>query len=172
VSPTLPWMSLANIPKQSVLAAFIEDLSASITEGTARARATAASATHSEARREDDKDTRGLEESYLAAGQAQRVADLELERAAFRSMPRLVFDDETPLTVGALVLLEDEEAGERVLLITATSGGRKVTVDGRTVSALTPNAPLGLALLGRVVGDEIEIRVKRRRQVFELVDVR
>ncbi len=165
-------MSLANLSKQSVVTAFIDDLSAAITEGTARARATAASATHSEARKEDDKDTRGLEESYLAAGQAQRVADLELERAAFRAMPALAFDDETPLTVGALVLLEDEDGGERILLITTTSGGRKVTVDGRAVSAVTPNAPLGRALLGKIVGDEVEIRVKRRSQVFELVDVR
>ena len=34
-------------------------------------------ATHAEAKPENDKDTRGLEQSYLARGQAQRVAELE-----------------------------------------------------------------------------------------------
>lgn len=164
-------MSLAGLSKRAVLAAFVADLSASIAEGTARARATAASATHEESRREDDKDTRGLEESYLAAGQAQRVADLELERAALRALPAAAFDGDTPLTAGALVLLEDEAGGERVLLITTASGGRKVVVEGRAISAVTPMAPLGRALLGRTVGDEVEVEVKERIQTFEIIAV-
>jgi hypothetical protein len=34
-------------------------------------------ATHEEAKPENDKDTRALEQSYLARGQAQRVLDLQ-----------------------------------------------------------------------------------------------
>ncbi len=162
---------LSGLSKSAVIAAFLSDLTTAIAEATARARATASSATHEEARSEDDKDTRGLEESYLAAGQAQRVADLELERASFRSLPTRSFGEDTPLTAGALVLLADEDGAERVLLITTASGGRSVQVDGRTITAVTPGAPLGSALLGRVIGDEVEIVVKGRTQAFELVAV-
>ena len=43
-------------------------------------------ATHSEARPENDKDTRGLELSYLARGQAQRVAELQIVLGAVSEM--------------------------------------------------------------------------------------
>ena len=163
---------LDDLDKGAVLDAFAADLTAAIDEATARAKATAASATHAEARAENDKDTRGLEESYLAAGQAQRAADLELELAALKSLPRRAFDDSTPLTAGALVLLEDEDEAQRALLITTASGGRKVTVSGVTVHAVTPAAPLGRAVLGKVVGDDVSIVVKGRARDFEIVGAR
>ena len=62
------------------------ELRSRVRVATERARATARSATHAEAKQENDKDTRALEETYLAAGQAQRVAELELDLVEIRSL--------------------------------------------------------------------------------------
>ena len=164
-------MTLQTLSKDAVLAAFTADLTDAIAGAVARARATAASATHAESRSENDKDTRGLEESYLAAGQAQRAADLELELAALKTLPRRGFTGQTPITAGALVLLEDEDEAQQVVLIGTASGGRRVIVGGTTVHLVTPAAPIGRALLGRVTGDEVTLSVKSKKRVLSIVDV-
>lgn len=161
-----------SLDKQTVVDAFHASLDAAIADARARAKATAASATHAESKAENDKDTRAIEESYLAAGQAQRAADLELELAQLKALPSAPVDDDTPLRAGALVLIEDEDETQRALLITTASGGRSVTVDGWTVRAVTPHAPLGRALLRRTVGDEISLRIKGKQTDYTIVDVR
>ena len=54
-------------------------------------RAACEGATHEEAKPENDKDTRALEQSYLARGQASRIADLKASLAALRAMPVRAF---------------------------------------------------------------------------------
>src|SRR5688572_14200446 len=78
---------------------------------TARAahEAAAAAATDEEARPENDKDTRGLEQSYLARGHAQRVADLETAVATVSAMPVRTLSEADPIGVGALVAIEEDD---------------------------------------------------------------
>ncbi|MBA2542439.1 MAG: hypothetical protein H0V17_22550, partial [Deltaproteobacteria bacterium] len=78
-------------------------------------------ATHPEARAENDKDTRGLEQSYLARGQAQRVAELEAGVANVTAMALRAFGDGDPIASGALILVE--EGGKRTHYFVAPAGG-------------------------------------------------
>src|SRR5262249_3049381 len=84
-----------------------EELIAALTAtlDTARAAHAAAleGATHSEARAENDKDTRGLEQSYLARGQAQRVEELSVALAATEAMVWRSFTARDAIEVSALV---------------------------------------------------------------------
>jgi hypothetical protein len=74
--------------RAAVVAALVADLRVQIRVARDRAKATVESATHAESKQENDKDTLALEETYLAAGQAQRVAQLELDLLAIRSLPQ------------------------------------------------------------------------------------
>src|SRR4051812_25729481 len=56
-------------------------------------------ATHTEARAENPKDTRGLEQSYLARGQAQRVAELEAGLAAVSAFAVRSFGPSAPIAL-------------------------------------------------------------------------
>jgi transcription elongation GreA/GreB family factor len=160
---------LSELDKRVILSAIDRQLAAEIEAAAVRAKNTAASATHEEARPEDDKDTRAIEESYLARGQAQRVADLEHERALLRSMD-IAASPTGAAAVGSLVRLEDED-GERTVFLVTAGGGRRVVVKGLSILLVTPGAPLGAVLMGCREGDEFEITVKGRTRDVSVLDV-
>ena len=122
---------------------------------TARAAHAAAveGATHSEARAENDKDTRGLEQSYLARGLAGRVAELEGALSAIAQLPEGGGGART--TVGALITAEAGD-GKRVRYFLAPWGGGEVLTGD--VVVVTPSSPIGRALLGRELDDDVEIQ--------------
>lgn len=115
-------------------------------------------ATHAEARAENPKDTRGLEQSYLARGQAQRVAELATGVAAVEALALRAFGERDPVAMSALVTIDEEGATLRWFI--APAGGGNVLAGD--VAVVTPSSPLGKALVGKRVGDEVEIRLPGR----------
>jgi transcription elongation GreA/GreB family factor len=141
--------------KSALKAELISQLTAAH-EAAQRAHAAAhEGATHEEARPENDKDTRGLEQSYLARGQAQRVAELEAGLASVSALALRTFGPGAPVAMSALVSV-DEDGGEARLWL-APAGGGSVLAGG--VQVVTPGSPLGKALLGKRVDDEVELRL-------------
>jgi len=122
---------------------------------TARAahKAAVEGATHAEARPENDKDTRGLEQSYLARGVAQRAAELEAAVAATAGWQPRLFAVGAAIAVGALVEVDDDGRTRR-FLIAGHGGG--LTLPGE-ITVVTTASPIGRALLGRYVDDDCEV---------------
>ncbi len=133
---------------------------------TARAAHAAAveGATHTESRAENDKDTRGLEQSYLARGQAQRVAELDSAVADVTAMTIRRFTDDDPIAVGAVVTIAD---GQRYFIAPAGGGS---TVGG-DIQVITPASPIGRALAGKRVDDEVEVRIGGKTRELEITAV-
>jgi len=133
---------------------------------TARASHVAAveGSTHEEARPENAKDTRGLEQSYLARGRAQRVAELEAAIAETTALTLRTFTAAMPIAMTALVTVEDNAVEQRYFV--ASHGGGAVLAGG--VQVVTPSSPIGRVLLGRRIDDEVELRLpaKLRRLVI------
>jgi transcription elongation GreA/GreB family factor len=134
------------------------------------ARETAEAANHPEARPENDKDTRKLELSYLAQGQAARARELEATIATLVSQPPRAFRPDEAIALGALVTLESAGKTERVLLCSG-GGGSSIDDEHGAVRVVTPEAPLGRALLGKTAGDEIELTVAGRKRELLIVSV-
>lgn len=157
--------------KSSIIQALLASLQQEVERATQAAERSRHDATHEEARPENDKDTRALETSYLARGQAQRVVDLEdaCRRVAFMEVRDFAPDD--PIDLSALVLLESEEE-ERWYLLAAAGGGRTIDLEGTKIDILTPQAPLGRALVGRQRGDDLELTLGPRRRELSIVQVR
>ena len=65
----------------------------------------------------------------------------------------------------ALVALDDESEEESIYFVVPCAAGEKLEQDGTTIRTLTPGSPLGGALIGRRVGDEIELDLPGRRLV-------
>lgn len=113
-------------------------------------------ATGLDTKAENKYDTRGLEASYLVAGQAEQADELlraihAVEREAF---PDFDFDD--PIECGALVELEQD--GETRLYLLAPAGGGIVipSADGESVIVLGPGAPLAQKLIGSRSGSSLD----------------
>lgn len=139
--------------------ALVDELIARTRAAAETARAAHAAAvegtTHADARAENDKDTRGLEQSYLARGQAARVEELEAELAELETMAVRAFTARDAVAVGALVAVEEDD--ERRELLVAPCGGGTLLAGG--VQVVTPRSPLGRALLGRRVDDDVEVHL-------------
>ncbi len=132
-------------------------------------RATREGATHEEAKPENDKDTRALEQSYLARGQALRIQELTAGLAEVRAMPLRNFGPDAPAAMGALVVVEEEAAEPSVLFLIPHGGGSRIAL-GR-VQTITPKSPLGRAVLGKRTGDECEVVLGGKPRVLVVVDV-
>ena len=152
------------IDKRALVAKLREELAREIAAMRAAQKDTQKAATHEEAKPENDKDTRALEQSYLARGQAERVRDLE------RSDNALEFLVLRPCDKGMLgALVEVEHEGARAVYFLAPAGGAiRAAIDGTSVQVVTPEAPMGRALVGKEAGDVVEVRGKE----YEIVEVR
>lgn len=120
-------------------------------------RTTIEGATHEEAKPENDKDTRALEQTYLARGQGLRVETMRTTLAEVRAMA--VDLPPTHVALGALVTIEEED--ETSLLFIAPGGGG-ARLAAEKIQVVTPKSPLGAALVGRHVDDVSEVRIGGR----------
>jgi transcription elongation GreA/GreB family factor len=141
-------------------------------DDTARAAADArAAATHEEAKPENDKDTRGLEQSYLAAGQAARVAELQRSMGALRGV--VLNEPSVTVEVGAVVTLRDTDADTLSHIMVLPAGaGVTVDIDDVGVMVVTPQAPLARAIMGKRVDDEVEVKLGGKVRQFEIEAIR
>lgn len=106
-----------------------------------------------ETKQEGKYDTRATEASYLARGQAWRVAELRRLKAWFD-----VFDSARPgretIGVGSLVQLDGARSGWFLL---GPVGGPTAEVDGTVVRLISPKSPLGKAMGGLEAEDWFEV---------------
>jgi hypothetical protein len=156
--------------KREVLAALLTRMGELAEHKTAIAQATRQGATHAEAKPENDKDTRALEQSYLARGQAMRVEELIEQREQLRFMPLPTYGEDDPIGAGALVALESDQ-GTRVLFLAPHGGGIELTVAGSAVQVLTPQSALGALVLGRTLGDDVQLRVRGETREYVIAAV-
>ena len=153
--------------KQSLRDELLARMTADLVRLEEAHRASIEGATHEEARPENSKDTRALEQSYLARGQAMRVEEM---RRAVTEIAVMTLTPKEPgkVSLGALVVA-DEDGTERLLFV-APHGGGSTLADG-AVQVVTPTSPLGQALVGREAGDVCELSTGGRAREIELVEV-
>jgi transcription elongation GreA/GreB family factor len=127
-------------------------------------------ATHEEARPENDKDTRALEASYLARGQALRIEELRVGLGEVQAFVLRSFDDDAPIALGAWVTVTDDDDDASEVFLAPHGGGMRL--EGERVGVVTPRSPLGRALLGKRAGDDAEVVVDGKRRSLSIVEVR
>jgi transcription elongation GreA/GreB family factor len=134
------------------------------------ARESAEAANHPEARPENDKDTRKIELSYLAAGQAARARELEAGIAMVESLAAETPGARDQIMAGAVVTLD--VAGKRqCVILSPAGGGLKLEHERGAINVVTPVSPLGKALLGRTAGESFELVLAGRSNEVEILSV-
>ena len=144
-----------SLDKRAVLTAFQKSIRADLDAAVASQKQAHEDATHEEARPENDKDTRATESSYLARGLARRVADLQFASNAFKTLP---FKDLKAVALGALLSIEDEDESVAHYFVGPAAGGHAIEHEGVSIKVITPESPLGKAVLGKSPDDEVSFR--------------
>lgn len=128
-------------------------------------------ATHSESKAEDQYDTRGLEASYLAGAQADRASSLQSDLHLFKTLEIKKFGKKDAITATAVVTL-DCDGKESYYLLMPCSGGLSLQFEGKRIQVITPKSPIGEAILGKKVGDQIAILIQRQVRDYDIVNVK
>jgi transcription elongation GreA/GreB family factor len=165
---------MADIDKKALHEALKLQLQAELERAQKRAKDAADGATHEENRAEGDKDMRATEASYVARGQAGRASEMEEAFVRVSALELLDFKPGARIAISAVIeLLHD---GKRLLyFLVPAAGGERLSLGGVELQTLTPQSPLGRALLGASEGDEAELPARQageRPRVYEIVKVR
>lgn len=152
---------MVTLNKEAIVRALRAQLQAELEALTDSQRRAQEGAVHEESRPENDKDTRATEASYLARGLAKRVQEMRGVQSAFAALKVRSFTEDDDIRVGALVTLEDEEENLSYLLIAPKGGGLSVTFEGVLVRVVTPESPVGSAVMGMYVDDDVKFRTPR-----------
>lgn len=156
--------------KRELLKKFGEVIAQDLAVFTQAAIAAHEAATHAESKPEDQYDTRSVEASYLAGAQSKRAMELEEMHALYQHVDLKTFGPESPIASTALVQLESDGKPSLYLLM-PKGGGLSVSFEGKTVHVVTPLSPLGQAVMGRKVGDSVDVAVQRSIKEYEIVQV-
>ncbi|MBC7370970.1 MAG: GreA/GreB family elongation factor [Bdellovibrionaceae bacterium] len=135
------------------------------------ARSTHEAATHEESKPENEYDTRGLEASYLAGAQSKRIIETEELLVIFKHAELKHFTDQDRISATALIEIEFKgKVGFYFLM--PKGGGTSVTMDGTRIQVVTPNSPLGQALLGMKVGGTAIVENGTQMLEYDVLSIR
>lgn len=141
--------------KSALLAQIRAELRARLNVLSRAAMEAHAAATDPGSKAEGKYDTRSLEASYLAAGQARQVDELAEAIRIFDGLALPDFGGDDRIDAGALVSVE---LGGEVshYLLAPTAGGLELCHEGREITLLTPASALYQKLTGLGVGDVLD----------------
>ena len=154
--------------KAPVLEKIINSLQHELETYIRAAKFSHAEATAEENRAENKYDTRGLEASYLAAGQANKVVELEGAITSFEELKNMPAIDS--VEIGALLEL-DQGGTTEFYFIGPTAGGTEVEMDGTEILIITPESPLGSQLMGLEAGQKSTLNLAGRKQKVQVISV-
>lgn len=156
--------------KKRIIAHIVEQLSDELKSIEAAAAAARAAAVSEEARAENEYDTRAIEAGYLAAGQAKRADDLRKQLLMYKHLPLRKLSEADVACAGALVELETNRKCAHYFVAPA-GGGLVTAVDGQPVHVITPMSPIGEALMGRKVGQTVEVEFRDTVRTYKVVSI-
>jgi len=153
--------------KPALLRAVIAEIETDLRRQQAANKQASAGATDGEARAETKWDTCGLESSYLARGHAMQFKALVADLETLRTFMIPVYDGQ-PIGVGALI--ETELDKEKMLcFLLPCAGGVELNFEGRAVSVITPESPIGAALMDKKQGGKFSFRAGSSGRILSVL---
>lgn len=153
--------------KREILKAVLAELEEELRRQLKGQETAAEGATHAEAKAETKWDTCGLEQSYLARGLAKQFEKLAQD---FEDLRGFVPQDFSGKAIGSGALVEVESDGFKDLFfLLDCGGGTEVQVDGREITVITPESPVGGALVGKCAGDVYSFRAGMEGVILSVV---
>ena len=159
------------IQKTELIERILESLREELTVIKDGARDSYEEATHEESQPENRFDTHSLEASYLAAGQAKVVVEIEDAVMRCQNMVLNKFGPDDPIGVGALVKLKSKRETTFYFLV-PIAGGIEVKDGKKTILVITPQSPIGKLLVGHKAGEEVQLQTTTLPKKFEIISVK
>lgn len=153
--------------KNIIISKVISQLQQELTLALVAANNAHKAATDDQSVAETQYDTLAIEQSYLAEGQSRRVDEIRYAIKMLTSF-QLDLSSDSPLNqanvkMGSLVQLEQDFAKQHWFFIAPVAGGYRcqlaLNASINNVTVITPQSPMGAALLNKELDDEISLAV-------------
>ncbi|MDQ7003788.1 MAG: GreA/GreB family elongation factor [Ghiorsea sp.] len=154
--------------KQNILSQIINQLEADIQIAQQAVDVARDTATHKDCLGSSKYETMGTEASYLAKGQGERLLELHHALAYFKQVQ---LTPSSQASLSSLVSIKNETGKQQSFWLAADAGGLKIVHEEQNITVITPQAPLGRALLGKKVGDVVEIKAANKSTEYEVVGI-
>jgi len=117
-------------------------------------------------------DTLAVEAAYLAHGQAKRAEDIEVALRNYTTIAPDTLSPQGQAVINSLIQLEDPQGDQRWLWLGNDAGGLTFYFAGEAMTVITPQAPLGAAMLGKEEGEVIELSINGTKTDYEIIQIR
>jgi len=115
-------------------------------------------ATHESSKAESKYDTRGLEASYLAGGQARQARDILEAIKQYQALPMREFGVGDVIDIGAVVKLQTNTTAA-LFFLGPKSGGLEIEHEGEEITVVTAQSPVGQNVMGKKAGEKWTAKV-------------
>jgi len=156
--------------KAQLIKQIVATLIASLDTLEKAARASHAEATHESSKAENKYDTRGLEAAYLAGGQARQVREIVDSIKTYEALVAREFTAGERVDLTALVQLNADRTTS-TYFIGPKNGGLEIENDGKEVTVITPQSPLGQNLMGKKAGQRWTAKLGGSTVKYHIVSV-
>lgn len=156
--------------KTELVSKIIEKLAYDLDVLFTAAKAAHDASIHEENIPDNKYDTLALEASYVAQGQANRAQEIRQSLEIYKQLTLQQAGDEV-IRLTSLVTVALDNGTQKIVFIGPAEGGLKVVEDSLEIMIITPASPLGRKLLGKSVGDCIEIVTGASRSEYQVIEV-
>ncbi len=113
---------------------------------------------------ETQYDTLAIEASYLAEGQSKRVIEFQHAIDTYKALDLIEFNNDSYIALGALVQLSADIDTNHWFFLGPAAGGFRCQIVQQNITVITAQSPMGMALLGKQLDDDIEIMLGNNKQ--------
>lgn len=148
--------------KITILSQLIAHLELKLGEAIHSAKQAHLDAINDQSKAETQYDTLAIESAYLAEGQSKRVSDYQQQLIYLKQAVHQVngtpsnSSPQSTVNLGSLVLVEQHDV-QQYFFILSVGAGFTSALDTLKVTVISPHSPIGQALLGAQVNDEVQV---------------
>ncbi|MDF3127609.1 hypothetical protein P0Y35_00225 [Kiritimatiellaeota bacterium B1221] len=154
--------------KIEILQKCLQHIEKQVQDMETAAKSSASLATDAEHRARSKYETFSLETSYLARGQAMRVAEMRDVLSKLRAFQPKAVMPAAGVEMGALVRVEEPGGEIPLYFLVPAGGGEEVEVEGEMIRLVTLQSPIAQVLLGKKV-EEVFTFAKRSFRITEVL---
>ncbi len=154
------------LDKHHIVACIIRQLEADILIAEQAVKTARDTATHKDCLGSSKYETMGTEAAYLAHGQGRRLLAIQRALAYFKQLK--LPESTASIALCSLVTLTDEHGQEKHVWVAGDAGGLEIRHNKKIITVITPQSPLGRALLGKEQGEEVEIHSAGKQHGYEI----